>query len=150
MTCCRMVKEFEDFNVGDSWASDFQGFQQRGDSAVDGEEDELEAEYEKIWQANREEELRRQQSAVDAPYEFEQENPHLNDPQAFEKGMALFEKGDISEAILCFEAAVTANPGNSIAWQYLGQAQAENDKDDQASRALVQAIRADPENMVRY
>jgi peroxin-5 len=54
--------------------------------------------------------------------------------------------GNITEAILAFEGAVHQKPDFSKAWQLLGQAQAENDKDDLASMALVQAVRSDPDN----
>lgn len=53
----------------------------------------------------------------------------------------------ITESILALEAAVNQNPENSKAWQYLGQAHAENDKDNQAITCLVKAVDVDPQNL---
>jgi tetratricopeptide (TPR) repeat protein len=58
-----------------------------------------------------------------------------------------FSRGDIPEAILCFESAVQRDSKHVRAWQFLGRAQAENDKDDLAIAALNGAIKADPGNL---
>lgn len=79
-------------------------------------------------------------------YELAEENSMSGDPTAFERGKALFAAGRLTEAIVAFEAAVKQNPENSLAWQFLGATQAENDRDDLASQALVKAIQADPNN----
>ena len=46
----------------------------------------------------------------------------------------------ITEAILALEAEVHRNPTHSKAWQYLGQAHAENDRDNQAIISLERAV----------
>jgi peroxin-5 len=48
--------------------------------------------------------------------------------------------GQISEAILAFEAEVQRHPDNGQAWRLLGQSQAQNDKDDRAISALRRAV----------
>lgn len=53
----------------------------------------------------------------------------------------------ITESILALEAEVHRNPQNSKAWQYLGQAHAENDKDTQAITCLARAVEVDPQNL---
>eukprot|EP01121_Diplochlamys_sp_Union-15-3_P009805 TRINITY_DN2690_c0_g1_i2.p1 TRINITY_DN2690_c0_g1~~TRINITY_DN2690_c0_g1_i2.p1 ORF type:complete len:712 (-),score=133.57 TRINITY_DN2690_c0_g1_i2:101-2128(-) len=80
-------------------------------------------------------------------YEFQKDNPFIDDANAFEKGLKLFEEGNIPEAILAFEASVQKDPNFSRAWQYLGKAQAENDKDDLAINALTKAVASDPKNL---
>lgn len=42
---------------------------------------------------------------------------------------------------------MSRNPTNSAAWQYLGQAHAENDKDGQAIISLEKAVEVDPQNL---
>jgi peroxin-5 len=79
-------------------------------------------------------------------YEFQTENPFLQHPEPFQEGLRLFREGNIPDAILCFEAAVQKDPKHTQAWQLLGQAQAENDKDDMAIAALVKAVEAEPTN----
>jgi len=80
-------------------------------------------------------------------YIFQEDNPYLNTENPFEKGLELFKQGNIPEAILAFEASVIKGPNFSQGWQYLGRAQAENDKDDLAIPALVRAIETDPNNL---
>lgn len=53
----------------------------------------------------------------------------------------------ITEAILAFEMEVQKNPHNSAAWQALGKAHAENDKDSLAILSLEKAVAVDPENL---
>jgi peroxin-5 len=53
----------------------------------------------------------------------------------------------ITEAILALEMEVQKNPTNSAAWQALGQAHAENDKDNLAILSLEKAVQVDPENL---
>lgn len=51
--------------------------------------------------------------AKETPYELNSENrfSELSDP--FEKGVRLFEEGQIADAALCFEAEIARNPENS-------------------------------------
>lgn len=86
------------------------------------------------------------QNARPHEYLFEENNPFMGDPEAFEKGIALFKEGNLSEAILAFESVVQKDPGHANAWHHLGLVQAENDKDYQSSLALEKAVEADPEN----
>jgi peroxin-5 len=53
----------------------------------------------------------------------------------------------ITEAILALEMEVQRNPTNPAAWQALGQAHAENDKDNLAIISLEKAVQVDPENL---
>eukprot|EP01087_Luapelamoeba_hula_P010905 TRINITY_DN2913_c0_g1_i1.p1 TRINITY_DN2913_c0_g1~~TRINITY_DN2913_c0_g1_i1.p1 ORF type:complete len:693 (+),score=61.67 TRINITY_DN2913_c0_g1_i1:3-2081(+) len=77
-------------------------------------------------------------------YEFQKDNPFLRDTQAEEKGRALFSRGELGDAILAFEAVAQASPESATAWRLLGQAHAENDRDDRAISALTRACRLDP------
>jgi len=74
-------------------------------------------------------------------------NKYINDKEAFQKGLNLFEQGNLPEAILALEAAVQQNPENAQAWTKLGLAQAENDKDNLAIKALDKAISIDSDNL---
>jgi len=53
----------------------------------------------------------------------------------------------ITEAILALEMEVQRNPTHSAAWQALGMAHAENDKDNLAILSLEKAVQVDPENL---
>ncbi|CAM9363071.1 unnamed protein product [Phaeothamnion confervicola] len=65
----------------------------------------------------------------------------------FAEGIRLFEAGDIAEAVLCFEAELQRDPGNSEAWRMLGQSHAENDQDPLAITCLERAVEHDPYNL---
>ena len=82
-------------------------------------------------------------------YLFEQDNPFIatsKDP--FNEGMKIIEEGgNLSLAALAFEAAVQKDPQHVQAWYQLGSAQAQNEKESPAIRALEQAIRIDPNNL---
>lgn len=83
-------------------------------------------------------------------YEFalnQTANPYSGQEGLFERGVELFNQGMITESILALEAEVYNNPQNSKAWQYLGQAHAENDKDTQAITCLNRAVEVDPQNL---
>lgn len=81
-------------------------------------------------------------------YMFEQENIFANEKNAFEEGVRVMkEGGNLSLAALAFEAAVQQSPEHVEAWVYLGQAQAQNEKETAAIRAMEQALKHDPNNL---
>ncbi|KAL2182797.1 TPR-like protein [Thermothelomyces heterothallicus CBS 203.75] len=81
-------------------------------------------------------------------YLFEEENLFKDQPNPFEEGVRIMnEGGNLSLAALAFEAAVQKNPDHVEAWVYLGSAQAQNEKEDAAIRALEHALKLDPNNL---
>ncbi|KXT19033.1 hypothetical protein AC579_8723 [Pseudocercospora musae] len=87
----------------------------------------------------------------DAPesgtYMFEENNVFKDHPNAYEEGVKIMrEGGNLSLAALAFEAAVQKDQSFVDAWVALGQAQAQNEKESPAIRALEQAIKLDPSN----
>ena len=81
-------------------------------------------------------------------YLFEQENPFSTIKDPFEEGNKIMrEGGNLSLAALAFEAAVQQDSQHVQAWVQLGSAQAQNEKETPAIRALEQAIKLDPTNL---
>ncbi|KAK5106994.1 Peroxisomal membrane signal receptor PTS1 [Lithohypha guttulata] len=85
-------------------------------------------------------------------YMFEDNNPFLQDQDisrsAFDKGMEIMRThGNLSLASLAFEAAVQQDPNHVDAWVQLGNAQAQNEKEAPAIRALERALQLDPNNL---
>ncbi|KAK5127306.1 hypothetical protein LTR08_004433 [Meristemomyces frigidus] len=81
-------------------------------------------------------------------YLFEENNLFSSVPNAFEEGQKIVrEGGNLSLAALAFEAAVQKQPDFVDAWVALGQAQAQNEKEAPAIRALEQALTLDPQNL---
>jgi peroxin-5 len=85
-------------------------------------------------------------------YMFESSNPFLENPNnslsAFDQGVQiLHDHGNLSLAALAFEAAVQQNPSHVEAWTLLGSAQAQNEKESPAIRALERALALDPTNL---
>ncbi|KAF2198431.1 TPR-like protein [Delitschia confertaspora ATCC 74209] len=81
-------------------------------------------------------------------YLFEEENLFKDLSNPFEEGMRIMEEGgNLSLAALAFEAAVQKDPQHVAAWTKLGAAQAQNEKETPAIRALEQALKLDPANL---
>ncbi|KAI1213992.1 TPR-like protein [Annulohypoxylon truncatum] len=80
-------------------------------------------------------------------YLFEEDNLFKNTGNPFEEGMRIVDGGgNLSLAALAFEAAVQKDPTHVEAWVQLGMAQAQNEKETAAIRALEQAKNLDPNN----
>lgn len=54
--------------------------------------------------------------------------------------MRLFDAGELSSAILAFEAELQLRPDNAEAWRMLGTSHAENDEDKRAIACLERAV----------
>ncbi|KAH7137257.1 hypothetical protein B0J13DRAFT_448673 [Dactylonectria estremocensis] len=81
-------------------------------------------------------------------YLFEEDNFFRDEKNAFEEGVRIMkEGGNLSLAALAFESAVQKTPDHVEAWVYLGTAQAQNEKETAAIRALEQALKLDPNNL---
>ncbi|CAM1507145.1 Fc.00g067860.m01.CDS01 [Cosmosporella sp. VM-42] len=81
-------------------------------------------------------------------YMFEEDNFFRDEKNAFDEGVRIMnEGGNLSLAALAFEAAVQQDPEHVEAWVYLGTAQAQNEKETPAIRALEQALKLDPNNI---
>ena len=81
-------------------------------------------------------------------YVFETENLFSTSKDPYGMGMKiLHDGGNLSLAALAFEAAVQQNPQHIEAWVQLGSAQAQNEKETPAIRALEQALKLDPSNL---
>lgn len=81
-------------------------------------------------------------------YVFEDENPFTTTKDPFEEGLNIInEGGNLSLAALAFEAAVQKDPQHVQAWFQLGNAQAQNEKEAPAIRALEQALKLDSSNL---
>lgn len=81
-------------------------------------------------------------------YLFEEENLFNETGNPFEEGMRILDEGgNLSLAALAFEAAVQRDPKHVEAWVQLGAAQAQNEKETAAIRALEQAKNLDPNNL---
>lgn len=81
-------------------------------------------------------------------YMFEEDNVYQAVNNPFEEGVKIMrEGGNLSLAALAFEAAVQKDPQHVQAWTMLGSAQAQNEKELPAIRALEQALKIDPGNL---
>ncbi|KAI0385791.1 TPR-like protein [Hypomontagnella monticulosa] len=80
-------------------------------------------------------------------YLFEEDNLFKDTGNPFEEGMKIVDEGgNLSLAALAFEAAAQKDPKHVEAWVQLGMAQAQNEKETAAIRALEQAKNLDPNN----
>ncbi|CAG8466387.1 1006_t:CDS:2 [Ambispora gerdemannii] len=81
-------------------------------------------------------------------YTFEPENPYSAVADPLQEGINIVQDGgSLSEAALAFEAAVRKDPNSSEAWTWLGNTQAQNEKEEPAIRALEKAIEIDGTNL---
>ncbi|KAJ5291000.1 hypothetical protein N7478_000251 [Penicillium angulare] len=81
-------------------------------------------------------------------YMFEEDNVYQSVTNPFEEGVKIMrEGGNLSLAALAFEAAVQKDPQHVQAWTMLGSAQAQNEKELPAIRALEQTLKTDPGNL---
>ncbi|KAJ6015349.1 hypothetical protein N7540_009940 [Penicillium herquei] len=81
-------------------------------------------------------------------YMFEEDNVYQSINNPFEEGVKIMrEGGNLSLAALAFEAAVQKDPQHVQAWTMLGSAQAQNEKELPAIRALEQTLKIDPGNL---
>ncbi|KAI4113218.1 MAG: hypothetical protein LQ345_005753 [Seirophora villosa] len=78
-------------------------------------------------------------------YLFEESNIFSSAKDPYDEGTRIMHgAGNLSLAALAFEAAVQKDPLHLRAWVALGNAQAQNEKETPAIRALEQAIQIDP------
>ena len=81
-------------------------------------------------------------------YLFEQDNPFSGTANPFDEGLKIMrDGGNLSLAALAFEAAVQQDANHIEAWYQLGSAQAQNEKEAPAIRALEQSLKLDPTNL---
>ncbi|KOC66449.1 Peroxisomal targeting signal 1 receptor [Habropoda laboriosa] len=143
----------KDLTVAGNWIDEFQ--KENASSEVDNYEStflRLQNEWEKITSSEELSSKHPWLSEYDTfydpfkDYEFHEENPMKNLPDALEEGKKRLEAGDLPSAILCFEAAVQQDENNSEAWLLLGKTQAENEQDPLAISALKRCLSLDPAN----
>ncbi|KAI2628928.1 tetratricopeptide [Xylaria nigripes] len=80
-------------------------------------------------------------------YLFEEQNPFQDVRDPFGEGLRIMDEGgNLSLAALAFEAAIQKDRTHVEAWVHLGIAQAQNEKETAAIRALEQAKNLDPNN----
>jgi len=84
---------------------------------------------------------------INNEYNFTQDNPYKEMPNAFEEGLNKLKANDIPSAVLLFEAACQQNPDNPLHWQFLGTSQAQNEHDSSAIKALTKCIEFEPSNL---
>ena len=88
------------------------------------------------------------ESANLGEYVFEPNNPYQLHPDPLKEGIRLVEEGgSLSDAALAFEAAAQKDPSNSEVWTWLGNTQAQNEKEEPAIKALEKAVSIDGGNL---
>ncbi len=81
-------------------------------------------------------------------YVFEDDNIFGDHSNPFEEGVRIMaEGGNLSLAALAFEAACQKDSAHVDAWVHLGTAQAQNEKEEAAIRALEHALKLDANNL---
>ena len=81
-------------------------------------------------------------------YQLPQENKYRGQQELFEKGMHLFNDGEIKEAIEAFQAFVEGETDDpSEGWRMLGLSHQEHDEDRKAIICLERAVEEDPYNL---
>jgi len=77
-------------------------------------------------------------------YNLVDNNPFLGADNLIDDGQKRMMEGDLSNAILCFEAAVRENPNDAQTWYQLAQSHAENEDDPRAISAYMEVLKIDP------
>ncbi|KAK4523817.1 hypothetical protein GAYE_SCF00G1713 [Galdieria yellowstonensis] len=118
-----------------SWAEEFQ----QDSSSLPWQEEYLEKEN---FQDTFEDDLRAYlgRDPNELEYEFTEDNPYLGNPNAMAEGERLYAEGDLTNAMLAFEAAVRAEPNNAKCWFLLGRTHTEMDQDNPAIICLRRSI----------
>jgi peroxin-5 len=80
-------------------------------------------------------------------YQFAENNPYMQSSDPYSLGLQLMRDGNLSEAVLAFEAVVQKMPEHVEAWRYLGQCHQENESENQAIAALSSAVDLDAYNL---
>ncbi|KAM8718340.1 hypothetical protein ACLKA7_000156 [Drosophila subpalustris] len=136
----------------EDWISDYQREKEHSEQTATNFNEKfwqrLQDEWQKLAEENEHPWLSEYNENLDAykEYEFAEQNPMSELPNAFEKGKEYLAKGDIPSAVLCFEVAAKKEPERAEIWQLLGVSQAENEMDPQAIAALKRAHDLQPEN----
>jgi peroxin-5 len=78
-------------------------------------------------------------------YAMEEENKYRDKEGMFDRGMELFQAGEIEEAVLAFQAHIQKHPEDcSESWRMLGSCHQEQDEDRRAIISLEKAVEQDP------
>jgi peroxin-5 len=88
-------------------------------------------------------ELQQTPSPFEAPYELAKDNPYSKSANPYQEGLALFKEGRLDDAVLAFQATVTADDAHADAWRMLGVVHQENDEDRKAIICLERAVEQD-------
>jgi len=138
-----------------SWEEQFAAAQHESESDNFKLDDDLKL-FENIWSKSNYREQSDDDELVDpkiwgsdfGEYVFEPNNPYLEHINPFQEGLRLMEEGgSLSEAALAFEAAVQKDENISDAWMWLGNTQAQNEKEEAAIRALQKAVEVNGDNL---